>query len=364
MEEEELDYEPEEEQLGPVKEQRIREQTHGYKDEFLVDWVEMMNGLLIELSRQFKVSTLDKLVTFARDMSTLKQCSKASFHQTDLPFLQNFNKINHFHSSSAHTVFPPTYIYSLLHWKILALLIKSSEYSKNLLSYSCKMSLCKISSYPIHTVIDTHFHWDKFFLQARFSGLPSYIWEEQGNEKFQIRKLISNFVFPSRWRACLEGDLLSKDKRILHTIGIHPKIAGNQVGHHLKELKRRIPATTSDEEKEVDGISENASDTSEEDLKACRTCGLVFVHLRGLEDQKQRGCGINKSIKLPISERALNKMSRADCRSPLAVQTTHLHTRWTEPKRSWSIQTTVTKREVTELPLIFRHRVRTNFKIQ
>ncbi|CAC5419024.1 tatD [Mytilus coruscus] len=242
MEEEELDYEPEEKELGPVKEQRIRgssnnrkrsrpccictgrfvnvrrhvlrahvpwytapllacwtcqlqfgqqgaltihcndyhnsEQTHGYKDEFLVDWVEMMIGLLIELCRQFK---------------------------------------------------------------ILALLIKSSEDSENLLSYSCKMSLCKISSYPIHTVIDTHFHWDKFFLQARFSGLPSYIWEEQGNEKFQIRKLISNFVFPSRWRACLDGDLLSKDKRILHTIGVHPKIAGNQVGHHLKELKKRIP---------------------------------------------------------------------------------------------------------------------------
>ncbi|CAC5379689.1 tatD [Mytilus coruscus] len=90
-------------------------------------------------------------------------------------------------------------------------------------------------------VIDTHFHWDKFFLQARFSGLPSYTWEEKGNEKFQIRYLISNFVFPSRWKACLNSELLSKVRSIKHTIGIHPKIAGNQVGQLLKELKKRIP---------------------------------------------------------------------------------------------------------------------------
>lgn len=68
----------------------------------------------------------------------------------------------------------------------------------------------------------------------------SYIWDEQGNEKFQIRKHLI-LLIPSRWKACLDGDLLSTDKSILHTIGIHPKIAGNQVGQHLKELKRRIP---------------------------------------------------------------------------------------------------------------------------
>lgn len=71
---------------------------------FLVEWVEMINGFHMGLWRQFHVSTLDKLVTFAIEMSTLKQCSKASFHRTDLPFLQNFKTINHFHSSSAYAV--------------------------------------------------------------------------------------------------------------------------------------------------------------------------------------------------------------------------------------------------------------------
>ncbi|CAC5359590.1 unnamed protein product [Mytilus coruscus] len=46
-----------------------------------------------------------------------------------------------------------------------------------------------------------------------------------------------------RWKACINSKLLSKDRRILHTIRIHPKIAGNQVGKHLKELKKRIPGT-------------------------------------------------------------------------------------------------------------------------
>lgn len=133
MEKEELDYEPEEEELGPVKEQRIKgssynrkrsipcclctgrfvdimkhvlriqvpwyttpplacwtgqlkfgqqgaltihcndyhdyEQTHGTKDELLIGWLEI---LLIELCRQLNVSTLDKLVIFASEMSNYK----------------------------------------------------------------------------------------------------------------------------------------------------------------------------------------------------------------------------------------------------------------------------------------------------
>ncbi|VDI64394.1 Hypothetical predicted protein [Mytilus galloprovincialis] len=137
-------------------------------------------------------------------------------------------------------------------------------------------------------VIDTHFHWDKFFLQARFSGLPSYIWEEQDNEKFQIRKLISNFVFPSRWTACLDGDLLKEDKRILHTIGIHPKVAGNQVGRHYTELKRRIPGNfIAIGECGLD-VSQGGKDLREQvkvlrvQLELARDCKLpVVIHCRG-----------------------------------------------------------------------------------
>ncbi|XP_063447120.1 3'-5' ssDNA/RNA exonuclease TatD-like [Mytilus trossulus] len=56
-----------------------------------------------------------------------------------------------------------------------------------------------------------------------------------------FKKIKTMLYMLCRWTACLDGDLLREDKRILHTIGIHPKVAGNQVGRHFNELKRRIP---------------------------------------------------------------------------------------------------------------------------
>ncbi|CAC5426097.1 tatD [Mytilus coruscus] len=54
------------------------EQTHGYTNEFLGDWLERKNGLLIELCRQYKLTTLDNVVLFARQMATLNQCRKGN----------------------------------------------------------------------------------------------------------------------------------------------------------------------------------------------------------------------------------------------------------------------------------------------
>lgn len=78
--------------------------------------------------------------------------------------------------------------------------------------------------------------------------------------------------------------------------------------------------TTRDEAMEEEDLSESSAmsdeDTSDrdssdpmhdgEDLKACQTCGLVFVYLRGFNEHIQKSCGINKSNQqLPMSGKAL-----------------------------------------------------------
>ncbi|XP_063448516.1 3'-5' ssDNA/RNA exonuclease TatD-like [Mytilus trossulus] len=92
----------------------------------------------------------------------------------------------------------------------------------------------------------------------------------------------------SRWTACLDGDFLKEDKRILHTIGIHPKEAGNQMGRHIKKFKRRIQGNfLAIGECGLD-VSQGEKDMREQvkilrvQLELSRDCKLpVVIHCRG-----------------------------------------------------------------------------------
>ncbi|CAG2199110.1 FOG1 [Mytilus edulis] len=53
----------------------------------------------------------------------------------------------------------------------------------------------------------------------------------------------------------------------------------------------------------ADEATDISSDDAErrEDLIACRDCGVVFAHIRGLEAHSQQGCGKKHGIALPIT---------------------------------------------------------------
>lgn len=107
--------------------------SHVYKELLLPTWVELMSALLIELCKQHHISIIDHLVQFVKDTTDFNCCANAFFQHIDFDFLVQFNQLNRFVVSEINNyVFSPTHIYSLLHWKILALLIRLSDDSVNL----------------------------------------------------------------------------------------------------------------------------------------------------------------------------------------------------------------------------------------
>ncbi|CAG2233876.1 unnamed protein product [Mytilus edulis] len=162
-----------------------------FKEEYQSVWTELMNGLLLELCQRYDKKTLDHLVEF--DVEVI------------------------------HAVFPPSAIYSLVHWKILALLLKGTEDAENLITFEKEISLYQCSIQKAIMVTDSHFHLDKMKQQARFSGLPIYKWKD-GESVYQIRHLIANYAFPRRWPTIEEMGEIRRDRRIRSTAGIHPRI--------------------------------------------------------------------------------------------------------------------------------------------
>ncbi|VDI74455.1 Hypothetical predicted protein [Mytilus galloprovincialis] len=68
---------------------------------------------------------------------------------------------------------------------------------------------------------------------------------------------------------------------------------------HLSEDESSV----SSDEDMADETTDLSSDDAErrEDLIACRDCGVVFAHLRGLEAHSQQGCGKKNGIVLPMT---------------------------------------------------------------
>ncbi|VDI07414.1 Hypothetical predicted protein [Mytilus galloprovincialis] len=187
-----------------------------FKEEYQSVWTELMNGLLLELCQRYDKKTLDHLVEYVRTEAVFKQCQSAVFHWTDIPLLNFYNKKNRFDVEVIHAVFPPSAIYSLVHWKILALLLKGTEDAENLITFEKEISLYQCSIQKAIMVTDSHFHLDKMKQQARFSGLPIYKWKD-GESVYQIRHLIANYAFPRRWPTIEEMGEIRRDRRIRST---------------------------------------------------------------------------------------------------------------------------------------------------
>ncbi|CAC5419834.1 unnamed protein product [Mytilus coruscus] len=192
-----------------------------FRDEHESVWTELMNGLLLELCQRYDKKLLEHLVDYVRTEAAFKQCQSAVFHWTDIPLLKFYNRKNRFDVEVIHAVFPPSAIYSLIHWKILALLIKGTEDVENIISYENKVSLYQCNIQSVIMVTNSHFRLDKLNRQkAQFSGLPIYKWND-GESVYQIRHLVANYVFPRRWPAREEMEEIRKDRRIRTINNIH-----------------------------------------------------------------------------------------------------------------------------------------------
>ncbi|CAC5398171.1 unnamed protein product [Mytilus coruscus] len=142
-------------------------------------WIYLINGLLDEICKRVSVK-FECLVKFVQEHRDFSICSDGVHHWSDIPLLKLFNEVNRYKPSHLiHSAFPPTDPHSLLHWKILALLISHTESGENLITFEKELELHPFQrrkqSIPL---VDSHFHLDLYLKETRHSGLPSLTWEE------------------------------------------------------------------------------------------------------------------------------------------------------------------------------------------
>ncbi|CAG2254367.1 tatD [Mytilus edulis] len=182
-----------------------------------------------------------------------------------------------------HSAYPPTDPHSLLHWKILALLIAHTESGENLVTFEKELELhpTQITKHLV-SLVDSHFHLDLYLKETRHSGLPSLTWDET-DRHVEIQFLISNYCFPRNWPSSKDRHQLRKDKRLLFTFGIHPRMVS-------RETKRQMESWLSDLEVLVEAKK----------LQLAKVKQLpVVIHCRGLsgEDSTDDKClGVMRKV--------------------------------------------------------------------
>ena len=189
-----------------------------FKEEYQTLWAELM-----ELCQHYDRKTLDHMVDYVRTEAVFEQCQSTVFHLTDIPLLNFYNKKNRFDVEVIHAVFPPSAIYSLVHWKILAFLLKGTEDAKKkLITYERKISFYQCSVQRVIMVTDSHlFGQDE--TTSQIFWLTDLKWKD-GGSVYQIRHPVANYAFPRRWSTIEEMEAIRNDRRIRTTAGIHPNI--------------------------------------------------------------------------------------------------------------------------------------------
>lgn len=226
-------------QVHIIERHNSESEGHCYGEQYGNIWVERMNGLLLELCQQYNRTTLDQLRDHVNTDVRFKICNQAFFHSTDMKFVKLFNLQNHYDVQLVHSVYPPTHISSLLHWKILSMLIFQTGNSENLIHFDKQELLYKCTNIKEIQVSDAHLHMDIICKTARSSGLPQYKWEDS-DQTFKVAYLITNFAFPNKWPSTNRREEIRKDERIRMTIGIHPRLVNLEgkkgVERWLKDL--------------------------------------------------------------------------------------------------------------------------------
>ncbi|XP_063442890.1 putative deoxyribonuclease TATDN2 [Mytilus trossulus] len=268
-------------------------------------WTYLMNGLLDDIAKRIPVK-FEGLIKFVQKHSDFSICSGGVHHWSDMPLLKLFNEVNIYKPSHLlHSAYPPTDPHSLLHWKILALLIAHTESGENLVTFERELELHPTQrTKHLVSLVDSHFHLDLYLKETRHSGLPSLTWDET-DRHVEIQFLISNYCFPRNWPSSKDRHQLRKDKRLMFTFGIHPRMVA-------RETRRQMESWLSDlevlvEAKNVCAIGEcglDAQQASERDisrqmevldsqLQLAKAKQLpVVIHCRGLsgEDSTDDRC--------------------------------------------------------------------------
>ena len=104
--------------------------------------------------KKLKLKSLNEMLEFVSRDKRFRKCGNAFFHPSDIDLIKEFNHINNLKTDVLHRSYPPLHIYSLLHWKTLALLLEITGDVENMEEYESEQPLRKEK--PEICVADAH----------------------------------------------------------------------------------------------------------------------------------------------------------------------------------------------------------------
>ncbi|CAG2221428.1 tatD [Mytilus edulis] len=207
-------------------------------------WVQLVNGLLRELARMLEVSYPDGLVNFINCLNIAGNVSYGASQEltfrTEEVFLADiFCQINNLPKFSFNIFnnFGQTFINSLLHWKILKIVIsKLTPEQQNFLQnfeeqkdrFGLPIGCLSVKPTGPLMAVDAHFHLDQLMVKTGLTGIHEL--DDMGTAdlyKTKLSFLVANYCNPAKFPSSTERSEIRKDHRIRLSFGIHPRIVNS-----------------------------------------------------------------------------------------------------------------------------------------
>lgn len=264
-------------------------------------WVELVNGFLEAIQKGMECSSLDGLCEIANGSIHFERYSEPTLQDADLASMALFNELNGFQTQNSvqnlkSSLQKPLKVHSLLHWKIMSLLLVKTGNIENLSHFEQKKPFRTV----VHkereeknekndiTLVDSHFHMDIYLkrIQSVSRSLPMFQWNWSGTN-YKIQHLVTNCCFPRNWPSSTERSKIRKDERISMTFGIHPRMVTiekhEMLDKWINDMKNIVHAT------KCVAVGECGLDNSDGNTD-------VNKQLKYLEKQLE----IAKEVKLPV----------------------------------------------------------------
>ncbi|CAG2208693.1 tatD [Mytilus edulis] len=190
-------------------------------------WVQLVNGLLRELARMLEVSYPDGLVNFINCLNIAGNVSYGASQEltfrTEEVFLADiFCQINNLPKFSFNIFnnFGKTFINSLLHWKILKIVIsKLTPEQQNFLQnfeeqkdrFGLPIGCLSVKPTGPLMAVDAHFHLDQLMVKTGLTGIHEL--DDMGTAdlyKTKLSFLVANYCNPAKFPSSTERPVFQK----------------------------------------------------------------------------------------------------------------------------------------------------------
>ena len=224
----------------------------GFDGTNLVSWCYLMNGLFHSLAFHLGLESLEQLLQFVvhNELFPPYVQNVSPFNSLERDLMIKYDQIcNTGNASLQYDLDPPNSIIVLMHWRILANLLKLLDVDTQKLVKACEVHMLQNgfvvnsptfqeenSSFPL---IDTHFHLDQLLKRSGLHTLSALETKIGYSRSVYLEHCVANFVFPKAWPSF--HYLAVCDPRVSVSVGVHPHfIEESQIKSHVSEVRRLL----------------------------------------------------------------------------------------------------------------------------